>query len=245
MKLPKRLNFIFNKGENVVKIRNIKQLIIFILLFIIPFTAAAAGSFYKISQTDNIISLNENYAENENIVIQDEKIEIDPPTIVIVPEEEVYAAVEPKPVISEEYPTAAYIWNTLKSWGWNDYVCAGIMGNLMRETGGDTLYIKPTLYDASGRYYGICQWSAKYCPKVQGTNLDTQLNYLKNTVEKEFNTFGKKYSSGFTYWHFTQMTDEREAAVAFAACYERCSTGGNRYLKRQNNATTAYKYFVG
>ena len=144
---------------------------------------------------------------------------------------------------SEEYYYATYIWQTLKSWGWNDYVCAGIMGNLMRETAGDTFNINPGLYDSSRQYYGICQWSKKYCPAVQGTSLEVQLDYLKTTVEKEFNTFGYKYSSGFTYWHFTQITNEREAALAFAKCYERCSSAG--YTKRQNNATRAYQYFVG
>lgn len=145
--------------------------------------------------------------------------------------------------IEEEYPVAAKVWNYLKLCGWNDYVCAGIMGNLMRETGGDTLNLKPTLYDSSRAYYGICQWSKKYCPEVQGKDLDYQLDYLKTTIEKEFLTFGKLYKNGFVYWHFTQLTNERDAALAFAKCYERCSSAG--YTKRQNNATTAYKYFVG
>ena len=93
--------------------------------------------------------------------------------------------------IEKEYPVAAKVWNYLKLCGWNDYVCAGVMGNLMRETGGDTLNLKPTLYDSSRAYYGICQWSKRYCHEVQGKDLDYQLDYLKTTIEKEFLTFGK------------------------------------------------------
>ena len=35
-----------------------------------------------------------------------------------------------------EYPVATQIWRYMKAQGWNDYVCAGIMGNIMAEVGG-------------------------------------------------------------------------------------------------------------
>lgn len=139
-----------------------------------------------------------------------------------------------------EYPTAAKVWNYLKKQGLNDYVCAGIMGNLMAETGGQTLNINAYIY--SNGYYGICQWSLYYCD-VAGYTLDQQLEYLKNSMKREFNTFGFCYRSGFNYYSFTNMKNEREAALAFAKCYERCGSGS--YYIRQQNATKAYKYFVG
>ena len=41
-----------------------------------------------------------------------------------------------------EYPAATEVWLYLKELGYNDYVCAGIMGNLMAETGGQTLNLE-------------------------------------------------------------------------------------------------------
>ena len=59
-----------------------------------------------------------------------------------------------------EYPAATQIWRYMKAQGWNDYVCAGIMGNLMTEVGGQTLDIRYTL--SSNSYYGMCQWNRGY-----------------------------------------------------------------------------------
>jgi hypothetical protein len=65
---------------------------------------------------------------------------------------------------------------------------------------------------------------------------------LKNTIQYEINTYGDKYSEGFDYSSFLSLTDEKEAALAFAKAYERCDK--STYLIRQKNATAAYNYFV-
>lgn len=138
----------------------------------------------------------------------------------------------------KQYPTASYVWNYMKSLGWSNAVCAGIMGNMMTECGGHTLNLK---YNAQTKsYYGICQWGRHY-PKVWNTNLETQCKFLKDTIEYEINTFGKLYKKGFNYKSFLQLTDPKEVALAFAKCYERCAGG---YQGRQNNAVKAYNYFV-
>lgn len=144
---------------------------------------------------------------------------------------------------SDQYKVASIIWNYLKSQGYNNYVCAGIMGNIMAEVGGHTLDIDYTLYDDSGDYYGICQWSNKYHSAVQGVGLDSQLSYLMKTIKNEINNYGHLYSSGFDYNDFKNMTDASDAALAFAKAYERCGSGS--YSKRQTNADKAYNYFVG
>lgn len=141
----------------------------------------------------------------------------------------------------QEYPYATEIWLYMKNLGWNDYVCAGIMGNLMAEVGGQTLNIQYWLGDGTG-YYGMCQWSTRYCPEVYGTNLSTQCEYLKNTIAREFNNYGGNYYKGFNYNAFLNLHNERDAAVAFAKCYERCASFS--YGVRQTNATKAYNYFV-
>lgn len=143
-----------------------------------------------------------------------------------------------------QYPHATTIWRFLsEDLGYNDYVCAGILGNIMNEVGGNTLNIKYWLYNPSGYYYGICQWNKGAYGSVHGTDLQTQLNFLANTIEYEFNTYGSKYQRGFNYNSFVSLTDERSAALAFAKCCERCSSSS--YTVRQNNAEKAYKYFVG
>ena len=142
-----------------------------------------------------------------------------------------------------QYPVATEIWLYMKSLGWNDAVCAGIMGNIMAEVGGHTLNIRPYLYDSSGQYYGMCQWYIGYYPQIKGASLQTQCNYLRDTIKKELNTFGYKYSSSMNYANFLALTSPSEAAVVFAKCYERCASFS--YNSRQTNAQKAYSYFVG
>lgn len=139
-----------------------------------------------------------------------------------------------------EYPAATQIWRYMKAQGWNDYVCAGIMGNLMAEVGGQTLDIRYTL--SSSGYYGMCQWSRGYS-QVWGAGLETQCDFLRDTIKYEFDTYGFKYQKGFNFNSFLNMTDAQQAALAFAKSYERCSS--KSYNIRQKNAVKAYNYFVG
>ncbi len=142
-----------------------------------------------------------------------------------------------------EYPEASQIWVYLKNeLGWSDVVCAGVLGNMMAEAGGNTLNIVPEVYDAAGDYYGICQWNRWGYSEVIGTCLEEQLRFLAKTVEYEFNTYGLAYERGFDYEAFTQMEDVGAAAIAFAQCYERCAR--YTYVYREQNALVAYEYFT-
>lgn len=137
-----------------------------------------------------------------------------------------------------KYPEAAKVWYYLKNLGYNDYICAGIIGNLMSETGGNTLNLNPNL--TTKNYYGICQWNKSYL-KIWYKDLDSQCEYLKNTIKYEIDTYGDFYKKDFNYNDFLNIKDEREAALIFAKCYERCSS--RSHSKRQDNATKALKYF--
>lgn len=141
----------------------------------------------------------------------------------------------------KQYPAATTVWLYLKDMGYNDYVCAGILGNLMAEVGGQTLNINPLRNTGNG-YYGMCQWSTKYYPKVVGKDLNGQLDFLKSNIKTIINKYGKNYESGFDYADFKKLKNEKEVALAFAACYERCAS--YTYVQRQKNATVAYNYFV-
>lgn len=142
----------------------------------------------------------------------------------------------------EEYPIATSIWAFLKDLGYNDHVCAGILGNIMAEVGGDTLAIQPYLYGRDNGYYGICQWSKKYYPEIQGADFDAQLEYLRDTIKKEIDVFGHLHYEGFNYNKFIALEDSEAAALAFARTYERCNP--IYHMKRLDNALVAYNYFV-
>lgn len=138
-----------------------------------------------------------------------------------------------------EYPAATQIWRYMKAQGWNDYVCAGIMGNLMAEVGGQTLDIRYSL--SSNEYYGMCQWSRGYS-EIWGAGLEAQCEFLNSTIKYEFDTYGSNYSNNFNFSSFLNINDARQAALAFAKVYERCSS--DSYEIRQTNAINAYEYFV-
>ena len=141
----------------------------------------------------------------------------------------------------EEHYYATKVWEYLRQEGFSQEVTCAIIGNMMIETSGGSLDLNPTIYSPSGNYYGLCQWSKKYCPDAQGLSFEDQLDYLVKTMPWEFNTFGKNYKSGFKYEDFLAMTDVEEAALAFAKSYERC--GPASYEMRQEAAVVAYEYF--
>ena len=142
----------------------------------------------------------------------------------------------------EEYPAASEIWIYLKEQGYNDYVCAGIIGNIMAECGGNTLQITPVIYSPGNYFYGICQWNRTYYSEVFNLELQEQLNFLMSNIEYEMNTFGYAFRNNFGYDEFLQLENEQDVALAFAKCYERCDKA--HYAVRQTNATIAYNYFV-
>lgn len=137
------------------------------------------------------------------------------------------------------YPEATYIWRHLKKMGYNDYVCAGIMGNIMTEVGGQTL--KLDIDADSGGHYGMCQWSKTYYPQIKNKDLRAQCKFLEDNIKYEFDTYGDNYKRNFDYSDFLELTDEREAALAFSKAYER--NGPESYGARQNNAEKAYAFF--
>lgn len=139
----------------------------------------------------------------------------------------------------EEHYNATYVWTYLKGCGYSDVMCAGIMGNFMAETGGQTLDIKWD--DKTGGYYGMAQWNKNHI-RVWNTSLHEQCEYLIRTIEAEFIVYGYKYQQGFNYISFCNLDSPADAALAFAKCYERCSSAS--YKQRMKNAQKAYDYFV-
>lgn len=142
----------------------------------------------------------------------------------------------------QEYPYATNTWKFLKDLGYSDVACAGILGNLMAECGGHTLNLDPMLYDKSGKYFGMFQWSTFYYPDAEGLAFEEQLAFFEKTSFPIFKAWGKEYKEDFTIDDFNELTDPRETALAFAKVYERCASW--TYERRQNFSEVAYQYFV-
>ena len=142
----------------------------------------------------------------------------------------------------EEYPVATQVWLYLTDiCKYNNYVAAGLIGNMMNECGGNTLDLHYEWYGGSAKtFYGLCMWSTYYAPKVSGLDLDEQLQYLSDTIENEFKNWGKLYQKGFTYEKFLNTTNAGNAAAAFMKIYER--PGPISETVRRLNAYKAYKW---
>lgn len=142
---------------------------------------------------------------------------------------------------AEEYPVATKVWLFLKEeLGYSDAACAGIIGNMMAECGGHTLNLQWNLYNAS-YHYGLCQWSSKYYPEMQGANLEEQLAFMAVSFPKIIDQYGYLYQSGMKHEQFKIMDDCGDAAIAFCTIYER--PGGNQNYRR-SLAEKAYNYFT-
>lgn len=149
-----------------------------------------------------------------------------------------------QPEIAATGDAATQVWNYLKSYGYSDSVAAGIIGNMMRECGGDTLNLD---WDVVGHFngdefYGLCQWCLRYAPSnFKGATIKEQCEYLHQTIESEFATYGGNYN-GITYQQFLK-SDTRTAAIAFERVYERCGNYSFEDGRRADNAEAAYKKF--
>ena len=159
--------------------------------------------------------------------------------LLIIQEEEEVAKWETR---MDEYPIATTVWKYLtEAMGYNNYVAAGIMGNMMAECGGQTLKLNYKARNASG-HYGLCQWSTGFT-KVQGADLQGQLSFMAESFPEQINRWGSIcYKKGFTYDDFMAMEDAEEAAYAFCVIYERPGPGS--YNQRRANATKALEYFT-
>jgi hypothetical protein len=142
----------------------------------------------------------------------------------------------------KEYYYATRLWLFLKEHGYSDEVCAGIMGNFMTETGGDTLKLRPHIYDSTGYYYGMAMWCTYYYHTCAGMTFEEQCQYLVDTMQMEFDKFGHMYCEGFDYEDFIGMTSPKEIALAFAKVYERRDPVS--HVRRQRNAVVALDYFT-
>lgn len=141
-----------------------------------------------------------------------------------------------------KYPAAEKIWSIMKSYGWSDQVCAGIMGNLMAEVGGQTLNLD--WKSNTGSEIGICQWMGSRKSELikkygSRPSCEEQVQFMYDEL-KGSNGVTRQVSSS-QYNSIISSSTPEDAALKFAKYFERCST--STYSIRKCNAKTAYNYF--
>lgn len=132
----------------------------------------------------------------------------------------------------------------MKRLGWSDVACAGIMGNLMVETGGTgTFYLNWDSNTSSG--YGIVQWTGgrRQAIKAKYGTYPTIKQQVQFIYDELYGTNGvriqvtKSQRNAILY----AKTPE-DAAYAFATYYERCAI--EYRAMRKGYARKAYNYFA-
>lgn len=159
---------------------------------------------------------------------------------------EIFEEIQKWEVRTSEYPVATKVWLYMKNeFGWNDIVCAGIMGNMMAECGGCwTSDLDWSLNEPGG--FGMIQWLGsrrKQLFSIYGKmpSIENQLNFMKDELYGT-NGVSKQVSEKQLNKIMNAETPE-ECAFAFASYFERCSE--KHRAPRRGYARTAYEYFVG
>lgn len=124
---------------------------------------------------------------------------------------------------------------------------AGAVGNLMRESGGDTYSLKPDITNSKSGAYGIVQWlgsrktALENFAKEKGSKKDdlrTQLEFLIYELENKESAIVKDTA----FQNVTNIADGAQtAAKRWDTLYER--SGGSGINKRQENAKKAFEDF--
>ena len=144
----------------------------------------------------------------------------------------------------EEYPVATEAWIAMKALGWNDIMCAGVMGNLMAETGGTgTLYLDWDSDGSSG--YGLVQWIGERRGIIKSRygaspSVKEQIHYISDELYGTNDLYSQVTESQLNA--IVNAESPEESAYAFACYYERCSAE-YRYMRR-DFAWKAYEYFT-
>ena len=147
---------------------------------------------------------------------------------------------------SSEYPIATEVWLYMKNeFGWNDIVCAGIIGNMMAECGGCWTQDLDWSLDEPGGL-GMIQWIGERRREIinkygEMPTVEEQLLFMRDEL---YGTNGVTHQVTESQLNKIMNAETPEdCAFAFATYFER-SAEENRWLRR-GYATRAYEYFVG
>lgn len=135
------------------------------------------------------------------------------------------------------------VWKALKAQGFSDCAAAGILGNMMREVGGDTLNLDWD--NNTGCGFGLCQWtSGRRTAILKKYGAPTILEQVRFLTDELKGTNGiRRQVSESQYLQIKNAQTPEAAALAFAKYFERCSSKG--YYKRERNARKVYDSYSG
>lgn len=153
------------------------------------------------------------------------------------------------------------VWNGLISAGYTEEAAAGVIGNLMWESGGGPSDIKLNAVESNGEGIGMVQWSygrkASFLNYLSSKgeswpnqNIELQLEYMLYELEH-----GQWLHSSITYEYgvdavvgletFKHCTDVDRATTYFCACFERCHYNDAHLDTRIQWAKNVYNSYHG
>ena len=173
-------------------------------------------------------------------------VETEPEPTTISTEPETEPTLSPEEVLcqarAEEYPVATRMWLHMKTFGWSDEVCAGIIGNVMAETGARTLDIP--LKEYKGGPFGLIQWTKSRREKVVAlygydATAEEQLDFVYDEL---YGTDGiEQQVKDYERERILNADTAQKAAKYFCKDFERPKGKGTI---RQKYAQIAYEYFT-
>lgn len=146
-----------------------------------------------------------------------------------------------------EYPEATFIWRYMREeFQWSPEVCAGIIGNMMSECGGQTLKGLSNWNTDDDSGYGLIQWIGGRRKAIEAKygshpSIEEQLIFMKDEMYGTNGVTNQLYVDGWLEAIMDSETPE-QAAARFACYFERPAS--TYYGVRQRNARVAYDYFV-
>jgi hypothetical protein len=142
----------------------------------------------------------------------------------------------------QEYPVASQVYYYLIDNGIPEIAACGIIGNLMAETGGNTLMLNPYI---GNYYYGLAQWGGgRKNMLLSRYHNPSHIEQAQFILDEMRGTNGvSRQVTEEQYNLIINSTSAQDAALYFAKYYERCASW--TYSVRQTNSIIAYNYFIG
>lgn len=216
---------------------------IILVLIMLSFLITCLSALYPVIAKADLQEAQTIPVETQTIIEtlpQEDAIPLDvliPPELIPTPEEVLWQQREAK------YPVATRLWRHMKEkFGWSDEMCAGVIGNVMAETGARTLDIPFKIYKKGP--FGLFQWTkgrhkdivAKY---GEDATIEEQLDFVYDEL---YGTDGVRKQ--VKNWQREKMLNAKtaeKAAKYFCIWFER---PGGKGTVRPRYARIAYEYFT-
>ena len=140
---------------------------------------------------------------------------------------------------------AERVWDYLRSLGFSEAGTAGVLGNMMEECGGHTLYLKPQAINSSSGAFGLVQWlyQGYYDNGMYiGMSFEDQLRYLGTNSYGSIQAVVTRACGTSQFNALKNATSPENAALIFENCYEISQQALDH---RQRHAREAYNTFAG